>query len=294
MKPYFVIMNSRIGERKMAQIYEAFKRYFQAEEYEIHRTEYGGHAVELARKALASSAKVVVAAGGDGTVNEILQILTHQPMIMAILPCGSGNGLARHCGIPLKLNEAIATLKKSTPRHLDVGCVNGRYFISNAGVGFDAIVCSTIRESKSRGLAMYMRHVFRQYFRYRPGTYRIITDQHELNTPAYFLNAANGKEFGYGFEIASGASLQDGLLDLVIVKEMSFFKGLKLVIDGWRKKLESNSNCVFIKAAEIEIFASDMHYFQTDGDAHSCEGHCRLKLHPLSLQLLIPDGAKNI
>lgn len=294
MKPYFVIMNSRMGERKMAQIQEAFKIYFLEDEYEIHHTEYGGHAIVLARKALASSAKVVVAAGGDGTVNEILQILTHQPISMAILPCGSGNGLARHCGIPLKLNEAIAALKKSTPRHLDVGSLNGRYFISNAGVGFDAIVCNTIRESKSRGLAMYVRNVIRQYFHYRPGSYQIKTDQHELNTPAYFLSAANGKEFGYGFEIASGASLQDGLLDLVIVKEMSFFKGLKLVIDGWRKMLESNSNCVFIKAAEIEIFSSDMHYFQTDGDAHSCEGYCHLKLHPLSLQLLIPDGAKNL
>lgn len=294
MKPYFVIMNSRMGERKMAQIYEAFSLYFESDEYEIHPTQYGGHAIELALEALSSSARVIVAAGGDGTVNEILQILTHQPVCMAILPCGSGNGLARHCGIPLNLKEAIAALKKSAPRHLDVGSVNGRYFISNAGVGFDAIVCNTIRESKSRGLSMYVRNVIRQYFRYRPGTYRIKTDQHELITPAYFLNAANGKEFGYGFEIASGASLQDGLLDLVIVKEMSFFKGLKLVIDGWRKKLENNSNCIFLKASEIEIFASDMYYFQTDGDAHSCEGYCRLKLHPLSLQLLIPEGPKKI
>ena len=108
------------------------------------------------------------------------------------------------------------------------------------------------------------------------------------NQKGYFLNIANGKEFGYGFEIASGASLTDGLLDLVIVKEMNILKGIRFVWDGWFKRLEKNKNCLFRKGQKIIIQTNSMNYFQTDGDAHSCEGICTFVICEKSLQVIIP------
>lgn len=288
MKRFFVIINSRMGQSRVHEIRAACQKLFVSGTYAVHETQYAGHSTVLAQEAVQNGYPVVVAAGGDGTVNEVMQVLVGSSCAMAIIPGGSGNGLARHCSIPLNAEKAVALIVEGHSVQLDTGSVNGRYFISNAGVGFDAIVCQAIRQTKSRGLAMYIRMVAKHFFTYRPQQYQIKTESLQIASPAYFLNAANGKQFGYGFEIASDASLTDGLLDLVIVKKMSFVKGVSLVWHGWRKTLHRDSNCVFLKARYIEISSPSMRYFQTDGDAFACEGQCIFRVHPLSLQLIVP------
>lgn len=288
MKKYFVIVNSRMGTSRVQEIRNACQNMMPPDSFEIHETQYAGHSVELAQYAVHAGYQILVAAGGDGTVNEVMQVLVHSSSSLAIIPGGSGNGLARHCKIPLDVQSAIELIMNGHTVQLDTGSANGRYFISNAGVGFDAVVCHAIRQTKSRGLAMYVRMVLKHFFSYRPQSYSITTESGKLKSPAYFLNAANGKQFGYGFEIASDASLTDGLLDLVIVKRMSLMKGVSLVWHGWRKTLHRDTNCVFLKAKHIEISSPALRYFQTDGDAFPCEGHCIFQVHPLSLQLIVP------
>lgn len=277
-----------MGASRVQEIRDTCQNLMQKDTYEIHETQYAGHSVELAQQAIRAGYRILVAAGGDGTVNEVMQVLVHSSSSLAIIPGGSGNGLARHCGIPLDVKSAIELIVHGNTVQLDTGSVNGRYFISNAGVGFDAVVCHAIRQTKSRGLAMYIRMVIKHFFTYRPRQYQIKTESLQIESPAYFLNAANGKQFGYGFEIASGASLTDGLLDLVIVKKMSLMKGVSLVWHGWRKTLHRDANCVFIKAKHIEVSSQALKYFQTDGDAFPCEGQCIFEVHPLSLQLIVP------
>lgn len=293
-KKLFFIVNSRIGDTKIETLKNTVNSTLNEFESEIRLTEYGGHATDLAKEAITQNPYLVVAVGGDGTVNEVIQVIAHTNVNLAIIPTGSGNGLARHCGIPLQIEQAVKLILHGCIQEIDLGKANDIYFISNAGVGFDAWVCNTIRQTKSRGLKMYVKQVILNYFSYKPSQYEINADGTILKQKAFFLNVANGKEFGYGFEIASGATLQDGMLDLVLVKSINFFNGFKFVLDGWRKNLKNNSNCILLKAKKITITSDDLPYFQTDGDSHSCQNSCEIEIQPKALHLLVSKSITNL
>ncbi len=287
------IVNSRIGEKKIQQLNEAIKQFIDSP-YELHYTQFGGHATELTKKALEKKAKIIVAVGGDGTVNEIIQLVAKSQTVLAIVPTGSGNGLARHCQIPLKIDQAVKLVSSGQPVKIDLGKANDIYFISNAGVGFDATVCQAIKETKSRGLKMYILKVIQHYFTYKADTYQIESAGKTFTEKAFFLNVANGKEFGYGFEIAPEATLQDGMLDMILVKSIHFWNGFKFVWDGWNKRLSKNKNCLYLRTTAMKIQGKNLNYFQTDGDSHSCQGTCMIEVHPHSLSILVPTSLKQI
>ncbi len=289
MPKAFFIINSRIGTDRLQAVEAAVRQYFSAADTTVRRTEYGGHASVLAREALEHADTLVIAVGGDGTVNEVVQVMAHTGRPMAIVPTGSGNGLARHCGIPIELEKAVQLAAEGRTEPIDLGMANEKYFISNAGVGFDAVVCNSIRETKSRGLKMYIAKVIQHYFTYRRDTYNITADDRSISMKAFFLNVANGREFGYGFQISPGASLQDGLLDVIITKKIHALNGLLFVIDGWRKRLHKNRNCIHFTTRTLRVEGQNLRYFQTDGDAHACNGICEISVWPRALQLIVPN-----
>ena len=286
---FFFIVNARIGENKIAQLKKFVAAHLSEKVYEIHTTQYAGHANELAKEATAKHNTMVVAVGGDGTVNEVIQALANTEIPLGIIPMGSGNGLARHCQIPLDMQEAVKLLNNGKQVRIDVGKANAQYFISNAGVGFDAAVCNAIKQTTKRGLSMYIRETFRHYYSYKPDTYIINADEKIYEQKAYFLNVANGKEFGYGFEIAPNASLQDGYLDMILVKDINFWNGFSFVWDGWRKKLAQNKNCIYIRAKKISLKGKQLKYFQTDGDAHDANGECLIEIQEKALKIFVPQ-----
>ncbi|MBL7766138.1 MAG: diacylglycerol kinase family lipid kinase [Chitinophagaceae bacterium] len=290
----FFIVNARTRPGIVSQLNDAIQKHLQGISTEIHCTEYGGHAPVLAQEALSRGIRHIVAVGGDGTVNEIVQVVAGKNAILSIIPAGSGNGLARHCNIPLNTDEAVALLKSGKPETIDLGRANDIWFISNAGVGFDAWVCNLIRQHKSRGLKMYVWEVFKNFFSYRPDTYQIVNEHETITEKAWFLNAANGREFGYGFQIATDAHLQDGMLDLIRVKSINLLKGAHFVWQGWRGKLRENRNCRFAKIRSVHISSPNLKYFQTDGDAHDCDGNCNIIVVPDALQLWVPKQTKTL
>ncbi len=294
MKKITFIINSRIGQKKIDAIHAAISTYLQTYIVEKHYTQYSGHAITLAQQAINNHTDILVAVGGDGTVNEILQVLMHTNTALAIIPTGSGNGLARHCSIPLPIELAIQNIVLGKIEKIDIGKANDTYFISNAGVGFDAYVCNYIKQSKARGLKMYARFVLQKYFGYKPLTYTIHTDQGSFIQKAFFLNVANGREFGYGFEIAPGASLQDNLLDVILVKKINPWNGFGFVWDGWHKKITSNKEVIHIRTRKIEIQAEGMHCYQTDGDAQVCANSCTMEVLPKALQIIVPSHVHSL
>lgn len=294
MRSFFFIVNARIGLQRIQQIEALIQTYLPKESCTVKKTEYGGHATLLAQEAILNSNNIVVAVGGDGTVNEIVQVLATTTTPLAIIPCGSGNGLARHCGIPLNTEKAVALLGNARIVPIDLGRANSKYFISNAGVGFDALVCNAIQETKSRGLKMYIINVIKKYFSYKKDEYTLSSDEQTFQQKAFFLNIANGKEFGYGFQIAPLASMQDGLLDVVLVKNMNVAAGIRFVIDGWRQRLHVNTNCICFSVKKIKIEGKRLHYFQTDGDAHPCNGRCEIEVVKNGVQLLVPQLTQNL
>jgi diacylglycerol kinase (ATP) len=197
------------------------------EKGEVFVTERKGHARELAASAVARGARLVVAWGGDGTVNEVASALAFGSTSLAIVPSGSGNGLARALGIGRGPERAIRNALSATPRPIDAGELGGRLFFSIAGVGFDAHVASCFEREfvGRRGFSGYFLIAARELVSYKPSTYRI-GGAGAAPLQALLVTLANSSQFGNGARIAPDARVDDGKLDLVVIEEVSRLKTL--------------------------------------------------------------------
>jgi len=196
---------------------------------EVFVTERKDHARELASAAVQRGCRLVVGWGGDGTINEIGSALVSREIALAIVPAGSGNGLARALGVARDPRQAILEAVRATPRHIDAGEIDGHLFFSLAGVGFDAHVAGCFDREKvgGRGLAGYVRIVARELARYKCAEYRI--DGADSSKTALLVTIANSPQFGNGAVIAPDARLDDGRLDLVVFEEVSRVRTLLAV-----------------------------------------------------------------
>jgi YegS/Rv2252/BmrU family lipid kinase len=190
---------------------------------DVSVTEQAGHARDLARTARAGGARLVVAWGGDGTVNEVASALAFGDVPLAIVPGGSGNGLAHELGVSADPTAALTAALRATPRSIDAGEVDGRLFVNVAGIGFDAHVAARFNspDNRRRGLAGYALLTARSLAAYTPGRYDIVTADARLTVCALLVVLANGTEFGNRIRIAPHARVDDGALDLVIVEQRS-------------------------------------------------------------------------
>ena len=193
---------------------------------EVFVTERKGHARELARAALAGGARLVIAWGGDGTVNEVGAVLAFGPTPLGIVPAGSGNGLAADLRLNRRPERALADALDSAPRAIDAGELGGRLFFATAGIGFDAHVASYFDREPGgrRGFSTYLRIAIRELRGYQPPTYRVHVDGNASERRALLVTFANASQFGNGARIAPGARLDDGALDLVVFEEVSRFR----------------------------------------------------------------------
>ena len=190
------------------------------EQGDIFVTERRGHARELTEISIRRGARMVIAWGGDGTVNEVGSVLAESGIPMGIVPAGSGNGLARDLGVSRQPARAMAEALAAKPRAIDAGQIDGHFFASLAGVGFDAHIAACFaRDAARRGLWNYARISLREVLSYKPATYRIGAGP-ELR-PAFLITIANTSQFGNGARIAPGARVDDGRLNLVVFEEVS-------------------------------------------------------------------------
>jgi YegS/Rv2252/BmrU family lipid kinase len=206
-------------------------------------SERRGDVRELAAAALRDGSRLVMVWGGDGSVNEAGSALLGSGTPLAIIPAGSGNGLARELGIPLRPDQAIAAALQGRPRSIDAGELDGRPFFNVAGVGFDARIASRFDRAPNRGLATYVRVSARELLTYAGGTYRINCGDpgtialREVRR-ALLVTVANSPQFGNGARIAPLAKLDDGRLDLVVFEEVSRFATICAVPRLFRGGLE--------------------------------------------------------
>jgi YegS/Rv2252/BmrU family lipid kinase len=185
---------------------------------EVFVTEARGHARDLAAAAVQRGARLVFAWGGDGTVNEVASSLLRSAAALAVVPAGSGNGLARELRVSRRPEQALAEALRGVPRTIDVGEFGGRLFVSVAGVGFDAHVAACFdRDKGARGFATYVRITARELWGYQACTYRVGADSRR----AMVITIANAPQFGNGARIAPQAVMDDGLLDLVVIEARS-------------------------------------------------------------------------
>jgi conserved protein of unknown function cotranscribed with Bmr (bmrU) len=287
-KKIYFIVNARMSSRQQASFARAILRHLADIPHEIHTTQYPGHTSELTQTFLNQEPAAIVAVGGDGTINEIIQHTIHTGIPVGVIPTGSGNGFARHLSIPLHIEKALSVVMDMHIRQVDVGKINERYFISNAGIGLDAAVCQQIKQTEHRGLKMYVWATTKVFSRYKPQYYTIQTPHNTITTSAHLINIANGSQMGYGFKIAPKAMIDDGLLELNIIPAINVFKSSIVVLQGWLGQLADNKQIIHHQTNQALISNPTMQYFQADGDAYACNGNCEISVLKQAQSFITP------
>ena len=289
-----IIHNPRAGQKKKIVLKEALKKWSKKalhfdSIYDYVETEYGGHAIELAKKAIQDGYSRVVAAGGDGTVNEIASTLIHTNVTLAILPMGSGNGLARHNKIPMDLEKAFHLIFTGKKTIIDTGVINQKKFFCAAGIGFDALVSEKFAHSKTRGLISYFLISLKEYFKYKSNTYHITLDKKEIKRDAFFITFANANQFGNHAYIAPQAVINDGKLEACILKPFIWYKGFALAQRLFNKTIQKSSLYESFTSEEIVVDTHEKIPFHYDGESCvSSSTTINIGVIPQSLRIIIP------
>jgi len=264
------IVNPISGTRSKDGIETIIGKHLDSDQFEwsVVRTAYAGHAAELARQYAAENYDLCVAVGGDGTVNEVARSLVHTGTALGIVPCGSGNGLARHLCLPMSVSKSLAIINKAHIIDIDYGTANGRAFFCTCGMGFDAYVALKFANSGKRGLSTYAKMVMQEGMTYQSTPYSIRIDGQDepLEIEGFLVDCANAAQYGNNTYIAPGASLRDGLLDLVVVEDLNKKARTRLLVDLFAKTADVNRHDKIIRSTGFHIHRSSEGPFQIDGD----------------------------
>lgn len=267
-KKIVFIMNPISGTMNKAAIPSLIERYLNHDcfDYEIVQTAYAGHAVELATKAKNEGIDIVVAVGGDGTVNEVARAVVHSNTALGIIPCGSGNGLARHLMLPMNVAKAIQIINEGEIHLLDYGIINDHPFFCTCGMGFDAFISHKFAEAGKRGPITYVENVLKGGLQYKPETYEIRDEHGTTRFKAFLISCANASQYGNNAYIAPQASMSDGLMDIVVMQPFSALEAPQISIDMFNKTLNKNSKIKTFRCKHLHIHRSAPGYIHFDGD----------------------------
>lgn len=257
--------------------------------YEVHvaETAYAGHAAALAREAADEGFDVVVAVGGDGTVNEVARSLVGSETALAIVPCGSGNGLARHLCVPLDAARAIDIINEGVVHRLDYGTINERPFFCTCGVGFDAFISEKFAASEKRGLLTYVENTLKAGLLYKPQTYILEDETGSEQCRAFLIAAANASQYGNDALIAPYASMRDGLLDVVVMSPFNALEAPIVAMQLLNGKLPGNAHVHTFKTNHLRIRREGRGVAHYDGDPFVTGEVIDIRLHPQGLNVVV-------
>ncbi len=283
------IINPKSGVERQKEIKDAIASYLDNELYshEILHTEFAKHGIKLAGQAARNGAYAVVAVGGDGSVNDIVQGLIGTKTILGIIPKGSGNGMARTMKIPLDTGEAMKLINKGNTVKMDVCYANDQPFISTAGVAFDALISKKFAKSETRGFWIYSWLVTKYLWLYKSWSWQITVDGKQFNERAFMINVANGQQFGYNFKIAPMADFTDGIMNLIIIKKFPKILGGLLALRGMQGTITSSPFVRHLQGKDISVSNPGLRLMQTDGDAHVCENTIKFRIEHGAQEVIV-------
>jgi diacylglycerol kinase (ATP) len=250
------------------------------------------HASELAQNAVGNY-EYVVAVGGDGTVNEIASSIVGTNTALAILPFGSGNGLARFLGIPMDTVKAIKTLNEERVELIDSAKLNDQYFFNMAGMGFDAHISEVFSHDKTRGFGAYVRSAFREIVNYKPDNYHIEIDGVAYEREAFMLSFANSSQYGNNAHVSPHASVQDGLLDVCIIKPFPLYRFIEMGIRMFTKTSEGTKYVEIIRGKNILVRRTKSAPVHLDGEPQILGTETEINVVPDSLKIVTGRSLKH-
>lgn len=251
-------------------------------------TEYVGHAAEIAEEAAGKNFDIIVAVGGDGTINEIASKVMQQDKILGIIPFGSGNGLARFLKIPMNTAKAIQVLNGMKNIKIDTGTFNEKCFFNMAGMGFDAHISSVFVGNKKRGLSGYLKLGLKEMINYEPKTYHLLIDGVSYTREAFVVSVANSSQYGNNAHVSPHASVTDGLLDVCIVKSFPLYKIPVLAYHMLNASTDQSDMVEIIKGRNIRITRPEDAAIHIDGEPFFMEKEIAVSVNPLSLTVIVP------
>lgn len=256
--------------------------------YDIEFTKYAGHARKLVEEARKSGKYTrIVAVGGDGTVNEVGTALCGSDIAFGVVSLGSGNGFARHLGYSVFMTRALKQVLSDRFIQVDVLEINGKYSLNVSGVGFDAEVAHEFNQLRLRGVFSYIYAAFKLWFRYPEKKYRITSGGKVMTVSCFILSFANSSQYGNNAYIAPLASMQDGLMDICILKRPAFFEILWFLLFFVNSKLYKLSYFKELQCEEA-VVEGDIERVHIDGDAYLMPSPIRLKMHKGVLKVISP------
>lgn len=249
------------------------EKHFPKETYKIavDYSNYKKHAIILTQNAISNNPDCIVVCGGDGTINEVASCLINTKIKLGIIPVGSGNGLASNLNIPKSLDKATEIIRKGNTQFIDVGKVNDHYFFSNVGVGIDATIIKKYESYSKRTLFSYVLASIASSIQFNPMETILSFNNHIVNTNAFMIFISNSNEMGYGMSLTPKASLNDGLLDLVVISKLNLFDKLILGMRVISNKIEKfeKARHTLIEKINIEMPKKIFVDTQIDGEFHN-------------------------
>ena len=265
-------------------------------EAEVVVTERPGHARDLASAALERGVRLVIAWGGDGTVNEVASALAFGDADLGIVPSGSGNGLARELRIPFDAAEAIAGALTWPVWSIDCGELDGRLFVNVAGLGLDARVAHRFAAKGifRRGFLRYLEVAARELITYVPGDHTVVCDGVETRTPALIIALANARQYGNGAIIAPHARLDDGRLDVVVVANRPVWQAIRHVPALFRGRIAEVPGVTITQAATVEITSTRQTLYHVDGEPFVGGLRLTARAHRAALRVRLPAASRHL
>jgi YegS/Rv2252/BmrU family lipid kinase len=263
-------------------------------DYDLRLTERPGHASEIAAEMRDAGVDAVVAVGGDGTVNEVARSLVHSQTALGIVPCGSGNGLARHLMLPMSVKKDIEIINRFEVHDLDYGLINGIPFFCTCGMGFDAFISMKFAMSGKRGPITYAENVLKEGLSYKPETYEIEDETGTKRYKAFLISCANASQYGNNAYIAPQASMSDGLLDVIIMEPFDVLDAPQISIDLFNKTIDKNSKIKTFKAKRIHVHREQPGFIHFDGDPTMTDAEVDISLREKGIKIIVnPDADKS-
>ncbi len=283
------IMNPISGTVKKAGIPKIIEDTIDKDFFDctITETRYAGHATEIASAAKDRGVNIVVAVGGDGTINEVGRALINSETAMGIIPCGSGNGLARHLMLPMDIRKAMSIINEDVVHALDYGEINGHPFFCTCGMGFDAFISQKFAEAGKRGAITYIEKVLQLGLKYEPEMYVIESEQGTIKQKAYLISCANASQYGNNAYIAPQASMSDGLLDVTVIRPLDVLSAPQISFDLMNKTLNKNPKVDTFRTDHLTIHREREGVIHYDGDPIMSGRDIEISLHHKAINIVV-------
>jgi diacylglycerol kinase (ATP) len=289
------IINPVSGGKKKDGVPQLIEEYLDAAIFDasVVFTDGASHARQLTSEAVNNNYDLVVAVGGDGTVNEVASALVGTNTTFGIIPCGSGNGLSRFLNIPMDIKKAIKNLNTARFEIIDSARANGEPFFNMAGMGFDAHISEVFSHDKKRGFITYVKSSFREISNYKSQNYHIEIDGKVYEREAFMLSFANSSQYGNNAHISPHASVQDGLIDVCIIKAFPIWRLIEMGIRMLTKTVDKTGYVEIIRGKNIKVTRDNPGPMHLDGEPHIAGTSVEINVVPNSLKIIVGDGYKS-